>query len=47
MKTTDFIWANGDTCYLLNLIADGAKHDQNLDDLEKLLHSFEHLDSPR
>lgn len=48
MKTTEILWQEKSGCFLLNLIADEASHDQCLADFLKLLASFELLpDAPR
>lgn len=48
MKTTEILWQEKSGCFLLNLIADEASHDQYLADFHKLLASFELLpDAPQ
>lgn len=45
MKTTEVLWSDGSACYLLNLIAGEAAHDEFAADFYKLLRSFESLSS--
>ena len=44
MKTTEYMWSNGKSAYLLNLIAEEKKHDGHVPALNKLLQAFESLD---
>ena len=41
MKTTEILWGDGSTCFLLNLIADEEAHDEYAADFFKLLSTFE------
>jgi hypothetical protein len=41
MKTTEVLWSDGTSCFLLNLIADEKSHDEYAADFFKLLGSFE------
>ncbi len=43
MKGTEVMWSDGDTCYLLNLVADEKSHDEYAAAFFKLLGSFESL----
>jgi hypothetical protein len=43
MKTTEALWSDGTSCFLLNLIADEKSHDEYVADFFKVLGSFESL----
>ena len=47
MKTTEVLWTDGSTSYLLNLIASESSHDEFAADFYKLLSSFESLGGPK
>lgn len=44
MKTTEVVWQNGGSCFLLNLIAEKAAHDEYLPKFTALLNSYETLE---
>lgn len=45
IKTTEIIWTNGRSGFLVNLIAESSLHDALLDQFERLVDSFEALDA--
>ncbi len=46
IKTTEAVWSDGTSCFLMNLIAPDPAHDEYVADFFKLLKSFETLRKP-
>ena len=43
VKTTEVVWSDGTSCFLLNLIASDEAHDEFAADFFKLVSSFESI----